>query len=264
MSQHHPFTPQVYIIGVGPGDPDLLTVKGHRIIAAADVILYADSLIPDRMLQDTRAAAEIIKTSDRTLEEIVAVMCDRVRSGLVVARLHSGDLTLYSAITEQIHALRAVDIAVELVPGIGAFQAAAAKLQVELTVPELVQTIILTRPSGRASAVPTAEDLASLAAHKASLCLYLAARHVETAQARLLQYYPPDTPVAICFRVGWEDEQIWVVPLIEMAAITTRENLVRTTMYIISPALAEINGADARTRSQLYHPDYDRLFRSRD
>ncbi|WP_373542254.1 precorrin-4 C(11)-methyltransferase [Chamaesiphon sp.] len=263
QSNHQPPSPQVYIIGVGPGDPDLLTVKGQRIIATADAILYADSLIPDRILQDTRPDAEIIKTSDRTLEQIVAIIGDRVQAGLIVARLHSGDLTLYSAISEQIHALRAAEIAIELVPGISAFQAAAAQLQVELTVPEIVQTIILTRPTGRASAVPPAEDLASLAAHQASLCLYLAARHVETAQAQLLQHYPPQTPVAICFRVGWEDEQIWVVPLIEMALATTTQNLTRTTMYIISPALAQIQHQSSTppTRSQLYHPDYDRLFR---
>ncbi len=261
MDQHQILTAQVYLIGVGPGDPDLLTVKGQRIIAAADVILYANSLIPDRILQDTRPDAEIITTSDLTLEKIVSVIVDRVRLGAIVARLHSGDLTLYSAITEQIHALRSADISVELVPGIGAFQAAAAKLQVELTVPDVVQTIILTRPTGRASAVPKAEDLASLAAHRASLCLYLAARHVETAQAKLLEYYPPETPVAICFRVGWEDEQIWVVPLTEMALVTAREKLVRTTMYIISPALMEINGEGSGTRSQLYHPHHQHIFR---
>ena len=269
MFQPQPLTSQVYIIGVGPGDPDLLTVKGQRIIANADVILYANSLIPDQILQHTRPDAEIVTTSNLTLEEIIAILVDRVRSGAIVARLHSGDLTLYSAITEQIHALRAADIPVELVPGIGAFQAAAAKLQVELTVPEVVQTIILTRPTGRASAVPKAENLASLAAHRASLCLYLAARHVETAQAQLLQHYPPETPVAICFRVGWEDEQIWVVPLSEMVAISARENLVRTTMYIISPALAEIDRQDRgtstdsalRQRSQLYHPHHRHLFR---
>jgi precorrin-4/cobalt-precorrin-4 C11-methyltransferase len=254
-------TSQVYIIGVGPGDPDLLTVKGQRIIASADVILYADSLIPDRILAQTRPDAEIIKTSHQTLEQIVTTIENRVQAGLIVARLHSGDLTLYSAITEQIHALRDVNIAVELVPGISAFQAAAATLQVELTVPEIVQTIILTRPTGRASAVPTAENLASLAAHQASLCLYLAARHVETAQAQLLLHYPPETPVAICFRVGWEDEQIWVVPLTEMAIVTVRENLVRTTMYIISPALTEINSDGDRTRSRLYHPHHQHLFR---
>ena len=269
MGEHHQVElsdrvgvePQVYIIGVGPGDPDLLTVKGQRIIASAAVILYADSLIPDRILECARRDAEIIKTSDRTLEQIVETVVARVRSGLTIARLHSGDLTLYSAITEQIHAFRAAGISVALVPGISAFQAAAAQLQVELTVPEIVQTIILTRPMGRASAVPLTEDLASLAAHQASLCLYLAARHVETAQAQLLQHYPPHTPVAICFRVGWEDEQIWVVPLTEMATVTAREQLVRTTMYIISPALAEINTAQSQTRSRLYHPHHQHLFR---
>jgi precorrin-4/cobalt-precorrin-4 C11-methyltransferase len=256
--------PQVYIIGVGPGDPDLLTVKAQRIIATTDTILYADSLIPNRILQHTHPAAEIIKTSHQTLEQIVATIVDRVRAGLTVARLHSGDLTLYSAITEQIHALKAANITVELVPGIGAFQAAAARLQVELTIPEIVQTIILTRPTGKASKVPTAEDLASLAAHKSSLCLYLAARHVETAQAKLLQHYPAETLVAVCFRVGWEDEQIWVVPLTEMASVTAREQLVRTTMYIISPALSPIVGdSDIRSshRSQLYHPQHHHLFR---
>jgi precorrin-4/cobalt-precorrin-4 C11-methyltransferase len=253
--------PQLYLIGVGPGDPDLLTVKADRIIAAADVILYADSLIPDRILRGARADAEIIKTSHQTLEEIVAIAIDRVRAGLVVARLHSGDLTLYSAITEQIHAFRAAQISIELVPGIGAFQAAAARLQIELTVPELVQTIILTRPTGRASSVPAAEDLAGLAAHRSSLCLYLAAKHVEAARSKLLEHYPPDTPVAICYRVGWEDEQIWVVPLTEMALVTARENLVRTTMYMISPALSEINGGNQSTRSRLYHPQHQHLFR---
>lgn len=267
IPQHsnHQTPAQVYIIGVGPGDPDLLTVKAQRIIATANAILYADSLIPDRILQNTRPGAEIIKTSHQTLEQIIPIILDRVRSGAIVARLHSGDLTLYSAITEQIHALRAVGVTVELVPGISAFQAAAAKLQVELTVPEIVQTIILTRPTGRASAVPAAEDLASLAAHRASLCLYLAARHVETAQTKLLQHYPPDTLVAICFRIGWEDEQIWVVPLTEMAAVTTSQNLTRTTMYIISPALNEIysHSSDVQIphRSQLYHPQHRHIFR---
>jgi precorrin-4/cobalt-precorrin-4 C11-methyltransferase len=264
LPEHRALIPQVYIIGVGPGDPDLLTVKGQRIIATADVIFYADSLIPDQILQDTRQGAEIIKTSHQTLEQIVALIIDRVRSGLIVVRLHSGDLTLYSAISEQIHALKAASIAVELVPGISAFQAAAARLQVELTVPEVVQTIILTRPTGRASAVPPAEDLASLAAHRSSLCLYLAARHVETAQVTLLQHYPPETLVAICFRVGWEDEQIWVVPLTEMALVTTQEQLVRTTMYIISPALAQIHhsqDSQPPNRSQLYHPQHHHLFR---
>ncbi|GAB4528611.1 MAG: precorrin-4 C(11)-methyltransferase [Pleurocapsa sp.] len=251
--------PAVYIIGAGPGDPELLTLKAYKIIAQADVILYADSLVPKQILQDVRPDAELIPTGNKTLEEIIPIAIARVRSNLSVVRLHSGDLSLYSAIGEQIQAFAEAKIDFELIPGISAFQAAAAKIGTELTVPELVQTIILTRVSGKASAVPETEELASLAAHQASLCLYLAARHVEASQEKLLQHYPPDTPVAICFRVGWRDEQIWVVPLEKMAAVTQKQNLIRTTLYIISPALAKVR----KTRSRLYHPEHSHLFRSK-
>jgi precorrin-4/cobalt-precorrin-4 C11-methyltransferase len=251
--------PAVYFIGAGPGDPDLLTLKAYKILAQADIILYADSLVPKQILKDVRADAQLIPTGNKVLEEILPLMIEKVRDNQVVVRLHSGDLTLYSAIYEQIKALNAADIPFELVAGISAFQAAAAKLAVELTVPDLVQTIILTRISGAASAVPESEELASLAAHKASLCLYLAARHAETAQAKLLEHYAPDTPVAICFRVGWEDEKIVVVPLEKMAVVTQTEDLIRTTLYIISPALT----ASQSVRSQLYHPEHSHLFRPR-
>ena len=251
-------TPKVYIIGAGPGDPELLTLKAYRILCQADVILYADSLVPKQILQDVRPDAELIRTGNKTLEEIVPVMIDRVKQNLTVVRLHSGDLTLYSAIAEQIQQLLEAEIPFELIPGISAFQAAAAKLSTELTVPELVQTIILTRVSGQASAVPDTEDLASLAAHQASLCLYLAARHVEKSQAKLLQHYPPDTTVAICFRIGWQDEKIWLVNLEDMASVTKKNNLIRTTLYIISPALSKATN----TRSRLYHPEHSHLFRS--
>ena len=249
--------PAVYIIGAGPGDPELLTLKAYKILTQADVILYADSLVPKQILEDVRTDAELIQTGSKTLEQIIPLTIERVRQNKSVVRLHSGDLSLYSAISEQMQALKKAKISFELVPGISAFQAAAAQLSAELTVPELVQTIILTRISGQASSVPETEELASLAAHKASLCLYLAARHVEKAQAKLLQHYPEDTPVAVCYRVGWEDEQIWVVPLAEMAAITQKHNLIRTTLYLISPALQKAISA----RSRLYHPEHYHLFR---
>ena len=249
--------PAVYIIGAGPGDPELLTLKAHKIITQADVILYANSLVPQQILQDVRPDAELIPTGNKTLEEIIPLAIARVKSNLAVVRLHSGDLSLYSAIAEQIQAFAEAEVDFELIPGISAFQAAAAKLGTELTVPELVQTIILTRISGKASAVPKTEELASLAAHKASLCLYLAARHVEIAQEKLLQHYPAHTPVAICFRVGWQDEQIWVVPLAKMSEVTHKQKLIRTTLYIISPALAGVEIA----RSRLYHPEHSHLFR---
>ncbi len=260
--------PAVYIVGAGPGDPDLLTVKALKILQQADVIVFADSLVPKQILQDVRPDAEIVRTGNKTLEEIVPLMISRVRSQKSVVRLHSGDLSLYSAIHEQMQALAEAEIPFEVIPGISAFQAAAAKLGVELTVPGLVQTIILTRISGRASAVPESEELASLAAHQASLCLYLSARHVEDAQAKLLEHYPADTPVAVCFRIGWPDEQIWLVPLDKMAAVTQEENLIRTTLYLISPALATIGKTPMRSafsnpiaRSRLYHPEHSHLFR---
>ncbi|MEA5469883.1 precorrin-4 C(11)-methyltransferase [Spirulina sp. 06S082] len=253
-----PLKNAVYIIGAGPGDPELLTLKAHNILTRADVILYADSLVPKQMLRDIRPEAELIATGNKTLEEILPIMCDRVRANRSVVRLHSGDLSLYSAIQEQIQGLSAENIPFELIPGISAYQAAAAKLGTELTIPGLVQTIILTRISGSASAVPEAEELASLAAHKASLCLYLAARHIEAAENKLLQYYPPDTPVAICFRIGWKDEKIWLVPLEKMAIASRENDLIRTTLYLISPALKNSDNA----RSRLYHPEHSHLFRS--
>jgi precorrin-4/cobalt-precorrin-4 C11-methyltransferase len=246
----------VYIVGAGPGDPDLLTVKAQKLLARADVILFADSLIPEQILDICREDAEIMRTANKTLEEILPVMVTAVRSQKSVVRLHSGDPSLYSAIHEQMQLLAEANIPFEIIPGISAFQAAAAKLKVELTVPGLVQTIILTRISGRTE-VPTREELASLAAHQASLCLYLSARHVTNAQAQLLEHYPAQTQVAICFRIGWPDEKIRVVPLDKMAECTQQEQLLRTTLYIISPALLPATG-----RSRLYHPEHNHLFRS--
>ncbi len=250
--------PGVYIVGAGPGDPELLTVKAQRLLSQADVILYANSLVPQQILEWTRPDAERIGTATMTLESILPLMIERVQAGKSVIRLQSGDPSLYSAIHEQIQALAEAEVPFEVVPGISAYQAAAAKLNAELTIPGLVQSIILTRISGRTQ-VPEAEDLACLAAHKTSLCLYLSARHVEESQAQLLKHYEPDTPVAICFRIGWPDEQLLVVPLFEMAKTTREKDLIRTTLYIVSPALR-----GQKVRSRLYNPDHTHLFRPKD
>lgn len=261
----------VYIVGAGPGDPELLTVKAQRLLAQADVILFADSLVPQQVLQEVRSGAELVRTAHKTLEEILPLMIERVRAGRSVVRLHSGDPSLYGAVQEQMQALVEANIPFEVVPGISAFQAAAARLRVELTVPGLVQSIILSRISGRTE-VPEAEELETLAAHQASLCLYLSARHVEQVQAKLLRHYLPTTPVAICFRLGWQDEKIWLVRLEQMAEVTQQQNLIRTTLYVISPVLAaatvpeEFSLLDAgqdlnRRRSQLYNPTHSHLFR---
>ena len=250
-----PLKPAVYIVGAGPGAPDLLTIRAQKLLEKADVVLFADSLVPSEILELCRQDAQIIRTASKTLEEIVPMMIDIVRCSKSVVRLHSGDPSLYSAIHEQMQLLAEAEIPFEVIPGISAFQAAAAKLNVELTVPGLVQTIILTRFSGRTQ-VPPNEELASLASHQASLCLYLSARHIEESQAKLLEHYPSETPVAICFRVGWHDEKILVVPLKAIADYTHKEKLIRTTLYIISPALGE-----ATARSRLYHPEHSHLFR---
>ncbi len=270
MTINTPLLPAVYIVGAGPGDPDLLTVKAQKLLARADTIVFADSLVPTEILQGARPDAEVIPTADKTLEEILPILIDRVRSHKSVVRLHSGDPCLYSAIQEQMQALFEADIPFEVIPGISAFQLASARLRVEFTIPGLVQSIILTRISGRTQ-VPESEELSLLAAHRSTLCLYLSARHIESAQQKLMQHYLAETPVAICFRLGWSDEKIRVVPLSEMTEVTQQENLVRTTLYVISPALSaptvpyEFAGIDrvSGARSQLYHPHYDRLFRDK-
>jgi precorrin-4/cobalt-precorrin-4 C11-methyltransferase len=263
----------IYIVGAGPGDPDLITVKGRRLLEAADLVVYANSLIPETMLQCCRTDAEIVPTASKSLEEIVAIMTAGARSRRLVVRLHDGDPSLYGAIYEQMEALVREEIPFEIVPGVSAFQLAAARLQSELTIPELVQTIILTRISGRTQ-VPETEELSGLAAHRASLCLYLSANHVEQAQRQLGCHYPLDTPVAICYRLGWEDEQILIVPLAQMAEATQAARFTRTTLFVISPALSygamswSSPSQDGTTevikggRSQLYSPNYQRLFRN--
>ena len=181
---------------------------------------------------------------------------NRARAGLRVVRLHDGDPCLYGALQEQICRLADAELAVEVVPGISAYQATAASLGQELTIPGVVQTIVLSRAGGR-TGVPERESLARLAALRASLCLYLSARHVEEVQEELLRHYPADTPVAIGYRVSWPDQWLTMVPLREMAQTSRDRDLIRTTLYVISPALR----GPGEARSRLYAADHDHLFR---
>ncbi len=229
-------TPKIYIVGVGPGDPDLLTVKADRLIRNADIVLYTDSLIPPEIVAIARPTASLIPTADKTLDEMLALMTASARLGLNVVRLHDGDPCLYGAIQEQMSGLLAAGLDFEVVPGVSAYQLAAARLRVELTMPEQVQTIILSRMSGR-TIVPDDQELSGLAAHRSSLCLYLSAKHIEHVESKLLLHYPPETPVAICFRLGWKDEKIVLVPLSQLRMKNEELGLVRSTLYVISPAL---------------------------
>ena len=186
----------------------------------------------------------------------MGLMLDRVKDGKQVVRLHDGDTCLYSALNEQLCRLLDAEVDVEVVPGLSAYQATAARLKSELTIPGLVQTIVIGRAGGR-TGVPESEALERMASLKASLCLYLSARHVEEVQRELLLHYPPETPVAIGYRVSWPDEWINVVPLKDIDRVSRERELIRTTLYVVSPALA----APGESRSKLYSASHNHLFR---
>ena len=248
--------PAVQIVGAGPGAPDLMTLRAARAVETAEVLVWTDSLVNPAIAALAPQDCERIRTSSLTLEEVMAVVVERARAGRRVVRLHDGDPCLYGALAEQICRLADAGLAVEVVPGISAYQATAASLGQELTIPGLVQTIVLSRAGGR-TGVPERESLARLAALQASLCLYLSARHVEAVQEELMRHYPPETPVAIGYRVSWPDQWLTVVPLREMAAVSRERQLIRTTLYVVSPALA----APQEARSRLYSAQHSHLFR---
>ena len=245
----------VSFVGAGPGAPDLLTLRAADRIRQAEVLVWTDSLVCPKIAALADEDCLQIRTSRLTLEEVVPQLIEHQQAGRRVVRLHDGDPSLYSAINEQICALNDVDIPVEVVPGLSAYQAAAAGLSSELTIPGLVQTIVLSRAGGR-TGVPEREQLDRLAEIQASLCLYLSARHVEEVETTLLEHYPEDTPVAVGYRVSWPDQLLEVIPLRDMASFTQRHGLIRTTLYVVSPALSK-----APRRSRLYAPDHDHLFR---
>ncbi|MFN5162499.1 MAG: precorrin-4 C(11)-methyltransferase [Cyanobacteriota bacterium] len=255
MNEAQP-TARVRIVGAGPGAPDLLTLRAARAIEQAEVLVWTDSLVSPQIAALAPEGCERIRTSTLTLEEVIEVVVDRALAGRNVVRLHDGDPCLYGALQEQVCRLADAGVAVEVVPGLSAYQAPAAALGRELTIPGLVQTIVLSRAGGR-TGVPEKESLERLAALGASLCLYLSARHVEEVQAELLRHYPADTPVAIGYRVSWPDQWLTVVPLAEMASTSRERELIRTTLYVVSPALQAPNEA----RSRLYSASHNHLFR---
>ncbi|WP_320667257.1 precorrin-4 C(11)-methyltransferase [Prochlorococcus sp. MIT 1307] len=246
----------ISIVGAGPGAIDLMTIRASERLKQAEVLIWADSLIPPQIAALAPENCERISTSSLTLEEILALLIKKHQQGKKIVRLHDGDPCLYGALSEQICGLEEAGIDVEVVPGLSAYQATAATLKAELTIPGQIQTIVLTRAGGR-TGMPIRERLEHLASIRASLCLYLSARHVKEAQKTLLNYYPANTPVAIGYRVSWEDEWLKVVPLSQMAATSIKQGLIRTTLYVISPALEQSNN-----RSKLYEPTHSHLFRS--
>lgn len=246
----------VHFIGAGPGAGDLLTLRGRDLIASCPVCLYAGSLVPQAVLAHCPPDARIVNTAPLSLDDIIAEIALAHAAGQDVARLHSGDLSVWSAMGEQLRRLRALEIPVSVTPGVPSFAAAAAALQAELTLPGLAQSLVLTRTPGRASAMPETETLAAFAATGATLAIHLSIHNLAQVVADLTPFYGPDCPVAIVWRASWPDQQILRGTLADIQpAAQGMPN--RTALILAGPALA----AEGFDESRLYAPDYPRRYR---
>ena len=238
----------VHFIGAGPGAPDLLTLRGRDLIATCPVCLYAGALVPAEIVAHARPGARVVDTQDLTLDAIVEELRAADERGQDVARLQSGDLSLYSAVAEQMRRLNELGIAWDVTPGVPAFAAAAAALRCELTVPGVAQTVILTRHGRRASAMPPGEELAALAAHGATLVVHLGAQAIDEIAAVLVAHYGADCPAAVVARASWSDEVVVRATLQTIAAATAAAGIRRTATIVVGPAL----GARGFRDSHLY------------
>lgn len=243
-------TSKVIFVGAGPGDPDLITVKGRQAVEAADIIVYAGSLVPPAILGWAAPEAEKIDSAGLTFEEITEIFARADRDSKLLVRVHSGDPSLYGAIQEQIDWLAGKGIAYEIVPGVTAAFAAAAAIGRELTLPEVSQTVILGRVSGR-TPVPASQSLEKLAAIQGTLCLYLSIDKVEEIQADLLKHYSGDTPVAVVHNASRPDEKIWRLSLANLANIISKTGIKSTAVIIVGAAVGA-KGA----RSKLYDKEF--------
>ena len=246
----------VHFIGAGPGAADLITLRGRDLIAACPVCLYAGSLVPEALLTHCPEGARIVNTAPLDLDAIIAECRAADAAGQDVARLHSGDLSVWSAMGEQMARLKEAGIPVSVTPGVPAFAAAAAALENELTLPGVAQSVILTRTSGRASAMPPGETLANFAATGATLAIHLSIHRLGAVVAELAPHYGADCPVAVVFRASWPDEKLI------RATLSTIENRMddginRTALILVGPALQ----GETDVRSALYSADYDRRYR---
>ncbi|PJE32768.1 precorrin-4 C(11)-methyltransferase [Pseudooceanicola lipolyticus] len=246
----------IHFIGAGPGAADLLTLRGRDIIASCPVCLYAGSLVPEEILAHCPAEARIVNTAPMDLEAIIAECRRAHEAGQDVARLHSGDLSVWSAMGEQIRRLRAEGIPVSVTPGVPSFAAAAAALGAELTLPGLAQSVVLTRTPGRASSMPAGETLTNFAATGATLAIHLSIQNLATVVADLLPAYGAECPVAVVYRASWPDETIIRGTLGDIQA-QMGEGIERTALILVGPALS----GEGFSESCLYSPDYDRRFR---
>ncbi|WP_431432210.1 precorrin-4 C(11)-methyltransferase [Bacteroides hominis] len=245
----------IEIVGAGPGDPELISVRGRRFLEESDLILYAGSLVPRELTECAKAGATIRSSASMTLEEQFALMKEFYDRGQLVVRLHTGDPCIYGAIQEQMNFFDRYGMRYHITPGISSFQAAAAALQSQFTIPEKVQTIILTRGEGR-TPMPEKEKLSLLARSQSTMCIFLSAGVIDQVQQELLEHYPPTTPVAACYHLTWKDERIYRGELKDLAQIVKENNLTLTTMIVVGDAIDNREGL-----SRLYSHQFKHLFR---
>lgn len=246
----------IEIVGAGPGDPELISVKGKHFLEQADLILYAGSLVPVELTYYAKPGATVRSSADMTLEEQFALMKEFYDRGLFIVRLHTGDPCIYGAIQEQMAFFDEYGMDYHITPGISSFLAAAAALQSQFTIPEKVQTIILTRGEGR-TPMPEKEKLHLLARSQSTMCIFLSASIVDQVQSELMQHYPPTTPVAACYHLTWKDERIYRGELQDLAKIVKENNLTLTTMIVVGDAIDNRQGL-----SKLYSHQFKHLFRN--
>ena len=248
----------VHFIGAGPGAPDLITVRGLTLIRRCPVVLYAGSLVPPEIVAEAMPAAQVIDTAPLDLDQIIAEMAAADAQGLDVARVHSGDPSLYGAIAEQMRQLDALGIAYDVTPGVPAFAAAAAALCTELTLPDISQTVILTRTSVRSSAMPNHEDLTTLGQSGATLAIHLSVANLAQVVRDLTPLYGADCPVVVAFRVGWPDQSFIHGSLADIRDKVKAAGLTRTALILVGRVLGE--GA-AFSDSRLYAADHTHVLR---
>lgn len=247
---------EVIFVGAGPGDPELITIKGQRAVEEADVIIYAGSLVNPEVLAKRKAAAVVHNSAEMTLDQVISVMKAAIAEGKKVARVHTGDPSIYGAIREQIDRLDELGIPCHVIPGVSSFVASAAALRKEFTLPEISQTVICTRLEGR-TPVPEAEQLEKLASHQASMAIFLSVQMIDEVVARLCTHYSPDTPVAIVEKATWPDQRIIQGTLADIGDKVREAGIRKTAQILVGRFLG-----DQYALSKLYDPSFTHEYRS--
>lgn len=246
----------IKFVGAGPGDPELITLKGYRALQEADIVIYAGSLVNPQLLDYCQSSCKIYNSATMTLEEIIAVCHDGVKNQQKVVRLHTGDFSIYGALREQIEALKTYDLSYELIPGVSSFLGAASSLELEYTVPEVSQSLIITRREGR-TPVPSKESIKAFASHQTSMAIFLSTGMIEDVTSELIEGgYPADTPAAVVYKATWPEERKVISTLENLAQEVKNAGITKTALIIVGECLGH-----TYQLSKLYDKDFKHEFR---